>query len=550
MLGDRYLLVRRIAVGGMGEVWEASDAVLGRPVAVKVLREELRAEPTFLERFRAEARHAGSLGHAGIATVYDYGENGEVAYLVMELVRGRPLSELLLGTELSAIDKVSIVAQAAEALEAAHRAGVVHRDVKPGNLMVRPDGTVKVTDFGIARARASAALTEAGQMVGTPTYVSPEQAAGGEVTGASDVYSLGVVAYELFAGRPPFQRDTPMALTLAHVQDPPPPLPSTTPAGVAGLIGSMLAKDPAHRPASAAVVAERLRQELATLRSAPTVVVERPRAEGRPTALWSAGTGGAGSSATAAGPAAPTVAGPAVLGPRRRPYAPLSHHRLGGRSAPVVAFLALLLLIGVLVWAVARPGGAGDADGASGTDAPVTTIPTEPAPTEPAPTEPPPTEPPPTEPPPTEPPPTEPPPTEPPPTPAPTVPAPPGPPPGAAAPAVPAAAGRVEEAEALAFVTEYYELLAAGEYAITWEALSPEFREARNLTYERYVAYWRSTSIELSNLSFRSGPGPDQGRVRFDARYTTGSRVIDERDEITVRRTPEGGLIITEQRIV
>jgi eukaryotic-like serine/threonine-protein kinase len=210
VLGRRYALVRRIAVGGMGEVWEATDTLLGRQVAVKIMKEEFRTAPTFLARFRAEARHAGQLNHPGIAAVYDYGETDAAAFLVMELVSGRPLSELMVQQPaLSAPAKLSILAQVADALQAAHEAGVVHRDVKPGNLMVRPDGTVKVTDFGIARALTSAPLTDHGQMIGTPAYVSPEQATGEPVTGSSDVYSLGVVAYELFAGRPPFDRDTP-----------------------------------------------------------------------------------------------------------------------------------------------------------------------------------------------------------------------------------------------------------------------------------------------------------------------------------------------------
>jgi serine/threonine protein kinase len=153
VLGDRYVLTRRIAVGGMGEVWEATDQLLNRGVAVKILKEELRTASTFLARFRAEARHAGRLNHHGIATVYDYGETPDLAFLVMELVRGRPLSELMSEqADLPTVTKLSILSQAADGLHAAHEAGVVHRDVKPGNLMVRDDGTVKVTDFGIARA--------------------------------------------------------------------------------------------------------------------------------------------------------------------------------------------------------------------------------------------------------------------------------------------------------------------------------------------------------------------------------------------------------------
>jgi eukaryotic-like serine/threonine-protein kinase len=274
VLGRRYALIRRIAVGGMGEVWEATDTLLGRQVAVKIMKEEFRTAPTFLARFRAEARHAGQLNHPGIAAVYDYGETDAAAFLVMELVSGRPLSELMVQQPaLSAPAKLSILAQAADALQVAHEAGVVHRDVKPGNLMVRPDGTVKVTDFGIARALTSAPLTDHGQMIGTPAYVSPEQATGEPVTGSSDIYSLGVVAYELFAGRPPFDRDTPLAVTLAHVEDLPPPLPDTVPTALRELIESTLAKDPKLRPASAARLATQLRQEMAAVDAAPTRVL-------------------------------------------------------------------------------------------------------------------------------------------------------------------------------------------------------------------------------------------------------------------------------------
>src|SRR4051812_31725747 len=225
-VNGRYTLQQRIAVGGMGEVWRAQDEVLGRAVAVKVLKEEYAADPNFLSRFRNEARHAAGLSHPGIANVFDYGEVGDTAYLVMELVAGEPLSALL-GREgrLDAGRTLDIVGQAALALQAAHDAGVVHRDVKPGNLLVRPDGGVKVTDFGIARATDATPLTRTGLLVGTAAYVSPEQAGGRTVTPASDIYSLGVVAYECLAGRRPFVADSPMAVAMAHLNDTPPALP-------------------------------------------------------------------------------------------------------------------------------------------------------------------------------------------------------------------------------------------------------------------------------------------------------------------------------------
>src|SRR5947209_8988563 len=193
VVGDRYELDERIAVGGMGEVWRAHDRVLSRDVAVKVLKPEYAADPTFLTRFRNEAKHTAALSHPGIANVFDYGEVDNTAYLVMELVHGQALSQVLAQEGPLAPDRaLDIVGQAALALAAAHDAGVVHRDVKPGNLLIRPDGVVKVTDFGIARALDAAAVTQTGFVVGTAAYLSPEQAAGKPATPASDVYAPGL----------------------------------------------------------------------------------------------------------------------------------------------------------------------------------------------------------------------------------------------------------------------------------------------------------------------------------------------------------------------
>jgi len=255
VLAGRYRLDERIAVGGMGEVWRAEDTVLGRSVAVKCLKPEYVDDAEFRERFRAEARHAAGLSHPGIASVFDYGEQVEPeksAWLVMELVDGEPLSTLLRRTgRLPAEQALDLVGQAALALEAAHLAGVVHRDVKPGNLLVRPDGVVKVTDFGIARATDAVPITRTGTVVGTAYYLSPEQASGAAVTPASDVYSLGVVAYECLAGERPFPGTNPVAVATAHLHNPPPPLPDDVPAPVRDLVLRALEKDPARRPAHA-----------------------------------------------------------------------------------------------------------------------------------------------------------------------------------------------------------------------------------------------------------------------------------------------------------
>ena len=249
----------------MGEVWEAKDLVLGRKVGVKILRDDLVDSPVFLERFRAEARHTAGLDHKGIASVFDYGEDRDgdrlVAYLVMELVDGRPLSKVMAEQGPLPTDMVvSVLAQTAEALSAAHTMGIVHRDIKPGNLLLLGDGTVKVTDFGIARAANSVALTEVGQVIGTARYISPEQAIGGEATPASDVYSLGVVGYEMLAGVPPFTADNAGAIAMAHVHQPPPPLAASVPVGVSAAIAGALSKDPVDRPADAHAFAKDLRR--------------------------------------------------------------------------------------------------------------------------------------------------------------------------------------------------------------------------------------------------------------------------------------------------
>jgi serine/threonine-protein kinase len=252
VLGDRYTLTERIAVGGMGEVWRAHDDLLGRDVAVKVLKQEYADDPSFRARFKNEARHTAALSHPGIANVFDYGEWDGRAYLVMELVAGEPLSARLAREgALSVQQTLDIVGQAGLALQAAHDAGVVHRDVKPGNLLIRPDGVVKVTDFGIARAADAAPITQTGLMVGTAAYLAPEQAAGHPATAASDVYALGVVAYECLSGRRPFAGDTPVGVALAHLNTTPPELPSSVPPLVRDFVLRALEKDPDRRPPSA-----------------------------------------------------------------------------------------------------------------------------------------------------------------------------------------------------------------------------------------------------------------------------------------------------------
>ena len=256
LVGGRYLLETFIASGGMGDVWRAKDEVLGRVVAVKIMRPDSSSETVFAQRFHEEALLTAGLSHHNIATLFDYGTHEDIAYLVMEFVEGVPLSTAI--REHGAFDPAgvrSIVGQMALALHAAHDAGVVHRDVKPANVLLTDDGVVKLTDFGIARATTSTGLTKTGEMLGTPHYLSPEQALGRSATAASDLYALGVVAHELLTGRRPFDLDTPVATALAHITEPMPTLPAAVPTDLLDVITRCLAKDPKDRPMSAREVA-------------------------------------------------------------------------------------------------------------------------------------------------------------------------------------------------------------------------------------------------------------------------------------------------------
>ncbi|WP_449281917.1 protein kinase domain-containing protein [Leucobacter sp.] len=255
--GGRYELSSRIAVGGMGEVWKATDSIIGRTVAIKILKDEYMGDPGFLERFRAEARHAALVNHEGIANVFDYGEEQGSAYIVMELVPGEPLSAIIEREgRLPANRVLGIVAQTATSLQAAHDAGLVHRDIKPGNLLITPEGRVKITDFGIARIADQVPLTATGQVMGTVQYLAPEQASGHTATAATDIYSLGVVAYECLAGKRPFTGESQVAIAMAQINDTPPDLPADVPEPVRNLVMACLAKDAAGRPQTAAKLAQ------------------------------------------------------------------------------------------------------------------------------------------------------------------------------------------------------------------------------------------------------------------------------------------------------
>jgi serine/threonine-protein kinase len=248
ILADRYRLDERIAAGGVGQVWRATDLLLERPVAVKVLRPEYSDHPETLDRFRKEARHAGALSNPHVAQVYDYGPAGPGGspYLVMEYVDGPSLADVLAVDPLEPTRALDIISQAADGLSAAHRAGLVHRDVKPGNILISREGRVKVTDFGIAHAAGQVPVTAPGLVMGTTQYMAPERIAGNQGTAASDVYALGIVLHECLTGVPPHD-GTPAEVMAAHLYLPLPPLPSGAPPELDDLVARLTAKDPAQR---------------------------------------------------------------------------------------------------------------------------------------------------------------------------------------------------------------------------------------------------------------------------------------------------------------
>src|ERR1700736_42893 len=218
VLSGRYELSHLVARGGMAEVYRARGRLLDRPVALKVLFPELSIDRSFVERFRREAQAAANLSHPNIVPVFDWGEDTGTYFIVMEFIDGRPLSSILkTAGPLSAERTADVGAHVAAALGYAHKHGVIHRDVKPGNVLITDEGQVKVTDFGIARAaNAEQNLTQTGAVMGTATYFSPEQAQGTTVDGRTDIYSLGVVLYELVTGRPPFSGDNPVTIAYKH----------------------------------------------------------------------------------------------------------------------------------------------------------------------------------------------------------------------------------------------------------------------------------------------------------------------------------------------
>ncbi len=332
----RYDQRRVLATGGMGKVWVAHDTVLDREVALKVLKDEFAGDEHFRARFAAEARHAARLQHPNVAAVLDYGELPPTdqhpdprPYLVMELVDGQPLSNLLSeGRSMPPETAADIVAEAAAGIAAAHRAGIVHRDVKPGNLLVTRDGGVKVTDFGIARAADAVPMTMTGHIMGTPHYLSPEQAEGGVATPASDVYGLGIVLFECLAGHKPFSGDSPVVIAMQQVNEPLPPLPDDVPSWLRAVVEQATAKDPAARYSDAGELSAALASHGASGGSATSVL---------PAAAAAAGAGAAG-----------TTSSTRVTSVREEE--PGEKRKRGGPSATALVVIALLVLVPLLVW--------------------------------------------------------------------------------------------------------------------------------------------------------------------------------------------------------
>jgi serine/threonine-protein kinase len=401
-IAERYSLRERIAVGGMGEVHLATDDRLGRLVAVKVLAAGFADSPDFVERFRREALTAAALSHPNIAQVYDYGVDGDSHFIVMEYAEGQDLAQVIRQHgRLTPGDAVRVAEQVCAALGAAHRAGVVHRDVKPGNVIIRPDGTVKVTDFGIARALGQASLTDTGTVMGTAAYVAPEQARGEATTPSSDLYSLGILLFQMLTGSVPFDGDTPVAIAMRHL-DEPVPLPSSRvadlPANLDEVVVRATAKSPADRYAdadamAAALVGHEMRADAAT-RALPA---------GEATSVLDLGAGGAstammptvgvlpGGERTAVHPAptayaeAPASAPPVQRGPTVTRRSNAASRRRSGPSPVVwVLLVAVVALVGILGYVLlsgsgapttAAPGTRPSATSQKPTPAPSTTAP-------------------------------------------------------------------------------------------------------------------------------------------------------------------------------
>jgi serine/threonine-protein kinase len=344
VFSNRYELTHLIARGGMAQVFRARDRLLDRPVAIKVLFPELSVDRAFVERFRREAQAAANLSHPNIVPVFDWGEDGGTYFIVMEFVDGQPLSALLRTTGPLAPAKVADVGvPVAAALAYAHRHGVIHRDVKPGNVLITDDGEVKVTDFGIARAvNTEESLTQTGAVMGTATYFSPEQAEGVGVDARSDIYSLGVVLYEMVAGRPPFLGETPVAVASKHVRDEPPDLRDLAPA-VPPVLEAVIMKAMAKSPDDRYSNADELRSDLLRFADGRPVLAAEVASTRVERAAGAAPTGMIGR--TQVVPADDDV----LLGEEYDPVAAARRRRTRWLIAGLIGLLVVLVVLAVLL---------------------------------------------------------------------------------------------------------------------------------------------------------------------------------------------------------
>jgi eukaryotic-like serine/threonine-protein kinase len=364
VLAGRYRLDEVIGRGGMSTVYRGTDLSLDRVVAVKVAMDPLlERDPVYASRFKREARAAAGISNSGIVTVFDAGADGPTRYIVMEYVEGRDLAAILRDERpLAPPRAVRIAEQVAGTLAAAHAAGIIHRDIKPGNIMVTPDGQVKVLDFGIARTTDGVNLTQTASVLGTAPYMSPEQAMGQPADARSDIYSLGCVLYEMLTGKPPFMGDLPAAVLHQHVRvapKPPRALNPNVPPALDALVLEMLAKSPEDRPQTAAEVRDRL----AALATATEATVPLPPALPPPMRTL---------------PLPPPPAPEPV--PPTRAVAPTGRKR-GPGGWVVFTVIALLLLGAAVAYAVTRGDSGKSSSSSSHSTPPTTHVSTTPPPT-------------------------------------------------------------------------------------------------------------------------------------------------------------------------